>query len=108
VQGELHLTAREGELPSYAEVEQDGAWRAAMQDEIKSIEDNRTWELVELSCGYRAIELCWVYKVKKDELGAVIKSKARLGSALKGMFNSLELISKKFLLQSECEDCISQ
>jgi hypothetical protein len=58
VQGELHLTAREGELPSYAEVEQDGAWRAAMQDEIKSIEDNRTWELVELSCGYRAIELC--------------------------------------------------
>jgi hypothetical protein len=79
-----------------------------MQDEIKSIEDNRTWELVELSCGYRAIELCWVYKVKKDELGAVIKSKARLGSALKGMFNSLELISKKFLLQSECEDCISQ
>jgi hypothetical protein len=77
VQGELHLTAREGELPSYAEVEQDGAWRAAMQDEIKSIEDNHTWELVELSCGYRAIELYWVYKVKKDESGAVIKNKAR-------------------------------
>jgi hypothetical protein len=42
VQEELHLTTREGEPASFAEAEQDKAWRATMQDEIKSIEDNRT------------------------------------------------------------------
>jgi hypothetical protein len=31
-----------------------------------------------LSHGHHAIELRWVYKVKKDESGAVIKNKARL------------------------------
>jgi hypothetical protein len=42
------------------------------------VEQNRTWELVPLPASHRPISLKWVYKLKKDELGAVIKHKARL------------------------------
>jgi hypothetical protein len=56
----------------------DLAWRAAMEQELKSVEQNSTWELVPLPDGHRPITLKWVFKLKKDELGAVIKHKARL------------------------------
>jgi ABC-type uncharacterized transport system substrate-binding protein len=49
-----------------------------MRDEITSIKENRTWELIELPSGHCAIGLRWVFKQKKDESGAVIKYKARL------------------------------
>ena len=49
-----------------------------MEQELKYIEQNRTWELVPLLDGHRPIILKWVFKLKKDELGAVIKHKARL------------------------------
>jgi hypothetical protein len=42
------------------------------------MEQNRTWELVPLPVGHRPITLKWVQKLKKDELGTVIKHKARL------------------------------
>ena len=48
------------------------------QAELKSVEQNRTWYLVPLPDGHRPITLKWVFKLKKDELGAVIKHKARL------------------------------
>ena len=47
-----------------------------MEQELKSVEQNYTWELV--LDGHRPITLKWVFKLKKDELGAVIKHKARL------------------------------
>jgi hypothetical protein len=49
-----------------------------MDQEIKSVEQNRTWELVPLLDGHRPISLKWVFKLKKDELSTVIKHKARL------------------------------
>ena len=49
-----------------------------MQLELESVEKNRTWELVDPSAGHRLITLKWVFKLKKDEKGAVIKHKARL------------------------------
>ena len=47
-----------------------------MEQELKSVEQNYTWELV--LDGHRPITLKWVFKLKKDELGAVIKHEARL------------------------------
>jgi hypothetical protein len=47
-----------------------------MEQELKSIEQNHIWELVPLSDGHHPITLKWVFKLKKDELGAVIKPKA--------------------------------
>ncbi|GJV20713.1 retrovirus-related pol polyprotein from transposon TNT 1-94 [Tanacetum coccineum] len=40
-------------------------WRQAMEEEIKSIEKNDTWELTTLPKGQKAIGVKWVYKAKK-------------------------------------------
>jgi hypothetical protein len=58
--------------------EREEAWRVAMCDEIYSVECNKTWELVKLPAGHQAIGLKWVFKLKRDEAGKVIKHKARL------------------------------
>lgn len=49
-----------------------------MKTELESIENNKTWELTELPVGHKAIDLKWVYKLKKDTEGKVVKHKARL------------------------------
>ena len=49
-----------------------------MLEEMKAIEENETWQLVDPPPGCRPISLKWVYKVKRDELGAIVKHKARL------------------------------
>ena len=49
-----------------------------MLEEMKTIEENETWQLVEPPPGCRPISLKWVYKVKRDELGAIVKHKTRL------------------------------
>lgn len=77
VEAELHLAHEDGEPRSFAEAEGDAAWRAAMQ-QMDAVERNRTWELADLLAGHHAITLKWVFKLKKDEAGAVIKHKARL------------------------------
>ena len=74
---QLHLT-HAGEPTTHAEAQSDLAWRKAMEIELESVEKNRTWELVDPPAGYCSITLKWVFKLKKDEKGAVIKHKARL------------------------------
>jgi hypothetical protein len=54
------------------------AWRAAMKAEMDAVEKNHTWELADLPRGHCAITLKWVFKLKRDEVGAIIKHKARL------------------------------
>ena len=49
-----------------------------MLEEMKVIEENETWQLIDPPPGCCLISLKWVYKVKRDELGAIIKHKARL------------------------------
>nr|GEY61356.1 reverse transcriptase [Tanacetum cinerariifolium] len=53
-------------------------WRQAMEEEIKSIEKNDTWELITLPKSYKAIRVKWVYKAKKNAKGEVEKYKARI------------------------------
>ena len=53
-------------------------WLKAMQREIKSLEDNDVWELVELPSGRKPVGSKWVFKVKTDEGGKVERYKARL------------------------------
>jgi hypothetical protein len=56
----------------------DAAWKAAMDDELLSIGDNKTWEYTTLPAGQKAIGLKWVYKVKRDPEGNIVRHKARL------------------------------
>lgn len=53
-------------------------WINAMNDEIESIEENDTWELVDLPKNKEFIGVKWVYKTKYKENGEIDKYKARL------------------------------
>jgi len=67
-----------GEPSTLAEAEEDEAWRSAMRAELDSIEENGTWTLTELPRGHKPISLKWVYKLKHDAAGNILKHKARL------------------------------
>lgn len=66
------------EPSSFATTEKEKCWQLAMSQEMKSIESNETWKLTDLPRGQKAIGLKWVYKLKKDATGKVVKHKARL------------------------------
>jgi Reverse transcriptase (RNA-dependent DNA polymerase)/Integrase core domain len=66
------------EPTNFDEANKKERWRAAMQEEIESIECNNTWSLVEPVKGKKVIGLKWIYKLKKDSEGRVVKHKARL------------------------------
>lgn len=53
-------------------------WNTAMKDELKAHELNGTWELASLPIGKKVIGAKWVFKLKRDETGKVIKHKARI------------------------------
>ncbi|GJW17010.1 retrovirus-related pol polyprotein from transposon TNT 1-94 [Tanacetum coccineum] len=50
----------------------------AMQDELNEFECLEVWELVPRPDKVMVITLKWIYKVKLDELGGILKNKARL------------------------------
>jgi hypothetical protein len=77
LEGELNMISA-SEPRTFAEAEQEEAWRAAMRNEVDSIKQNQTWELIDLPQGQRPITLKWVFKLKKGETGEVVKHKARL------------------------------
>ncbi|KAL8112473.1 hypothetical protein AgCh_019977 [Apium graveolens] len=64
------------EPTSYSRAATENSWQQAMKDEIDAVEKNHTWKLTELPAGKKAIGLKWVYKVKKDANGQVVKHKA--------------------------------
>ncbi|GKA44253.1 retrovirus-related pol polyprotein from transposon TNT 1-94 [Tanacetum coccineum] len=54
------------------------SWIDAMQEEIHEFERLQVWELVPCPDKVMLIKLKWIYKVKTDEFGRVLKNKARL------------------------------
>jgi hypothetical protein len=75
---QLHLACDDDEPRSFPEAERHAAWRAAMQSKMDAVEKNRSWEFADLPRGHIAITLKWVFKLKRDEAGAIVKHKARL------------------------------
>ncbi|CAI7768115.1 unnamed protein product [Closterium sp. NIES-53] len=53
-------------------------WKNAMESELKSIEENGTWELVELPEGRKAITSKWLFKIKSDADGKIERYKSKL------------------------------
>lgn len=60
------------------EAKHEKVWREACEDEIMSIKKNKTWTLVDLPMGCKAIGLKWVFKIKRNADGSIKKFKARL------------------------------
>jgi hypothetical protein len=72
------LAAIGGEPVSADEALKDDQWRLAMMEELESIKENKTWTLVDLPRGHCLIGVKWIFKLKRDEHGDVIKHKSRL------------------------------
>ncbi|CAI7861902.1 unnamed protein product [Closterium sp. NIES-54] len=53
-------------------------WKKAMESELKSIEENDTWKLVELPEGRKAITSKWLFKIKSNADGKIERYKSRL------------------------------
>ncbi|CAI7851422.1 unnamed protein product [Closterium sp. NIES-54] len=53
-------------------------WKKATESELKSIEENGTWELVELPEGRKAITSKWLFKIKSNADGKIERYKSRL------------------------------
>ncbi|CAI7812130.1 unnamed protein product [Closterium sp. NIES-53] len=76
-------------------------WKKAMKSELKSIEENGTWELVELPEGRKAITFKWVFKIKSDADGKIECYKSRV--VAKG-YQQKEMVDYKDFLASMADD----
>nr|GEX27790.1 hypothetical protein [Tanacetum cinerariifolium] len=63
---------------TYKDALTQSCWIEAMQEELNEFERLELWELVPRPDNVMVITLKWIYKVKLDELGGILKNKARL------------------------------
>ncbi|GJU83255.1 putative ribonuclease H-like domain-containing protein [Tanacetum coccineum] len=66
------------EPKTYKDALTQSCWIKAMQEELNEFERLEVWELVPRPDKVMAITLKWIYMVKLDELGGILKNKARL------------------------------
>ena len=83
VMGEAHVYAaaiQEEPLSFNQAIESDHAadWYAAMGEELKALEKNNTWEVVDRPARQSIVDCKWVYKVKQNFDGTTERYKARL------------------------------
>jgi hypothetical protein len=94
---EYVLFSNGGELESYQEAmlyDQKNEWQKAMQEEMKSLHENHTYDLVELPKGKRALKNKWVFRCKIEPNRSQPRYKARL--VVKGIVRRRVLTLKKF------------
>ena len=77
----MHVASADAHVPkTFKEAmasEQKSQWKKAMDTEIAALKRNSTWKL-EHRAGRKAIKCKWVYVIKYDADGSIIKYKARL------------------------------
>jgi hypothetical protein len=56
----------------------DPRWRAAMNEEMKSLQKKKPWELVDRPPGKKPVGCQWIYTVKYKADGTIERFKARL------------------------------
>nr|GFB46985.1 retrovirus-related Pol polyprotein from transposon TNT 1-94 [Tanacetum cinerariifolium] len=66
------------EPKTYKDALTQSCWIEAMQEELNEFERLEVWELVPRLDKVMVITLKWIYKVKLDELGGILKNKALL------------------------------
>ncbi|GJS66486.1 putative ribonuclease H-like domain-containing protein [Tanacetum coccineum] len=66
------------EPKNYKDALTQACWIEAMQEDLNEFECLKVWELVHRLDKVMVITLKWIYKVKLDELGVILKNKARL------------------------------
>ncbi|GKA13184.1 retrovirus-related pol polyprotein from transposon TNT 1-94, partial [Tanacetum coccineum] len=63
---------------NYKDALTQACWIEAMQEELHEFDRLEVWELVPHPDKVMIITLKWIYKVKLDEMGGILKNKARL------------------------------
>jgi Reverse transcriptase (RNA-dependent DNA polymerase) len=78
--GEMYLVCllADAKTISFEEAVRDPKWKTAMDEEMKAIEKNKTWEMTDLPKGHKPIGVNWVYKKKMTLQGTIERHKARL------------------------------
>nr|GEY38915.1 retrovirus-related Pol polyprotein from transposon TNT 1-94 [Tanacetum cinerariifolium] len=66
------------EPKTYKEALTQSCWIKAMHEELNEFERLEVWELVPRSDKVMVFTLKWIYKVKLDKLGGILKNKAHL------------------------------
>ncbi|GJT91151.1 retrovirus-related pol polyprotein from transposon TNT 1-94 [Tanacetum coccineum] len=66
------------EPKTYKDALAQSCWIKAMQEDLNEFKCLGVWELVPRPDKVMVITLKWIYKVKLDELGGILKNKARL------------------------------
>nr|GFC98501.1 hypothetical protein [Tanacetum cinerariifolium] len=66
------------EPKTYKEALTQACWIEDMHEELNEFERLEVWELIPRPDKVMVITLKWIYKVKLDELGGILKNKARL------------------------------
>ncbi|GKC47058.1 retrovirus-related pol polyprotein from transposon TNT 1-94 [Tanacetum coccineum] len=66
------------EPKTYKDALTQACWIKAMQEELNEFEHLKVWDLVPRLEKVMVITLKWIYKVKLDELGGILKNKSRL------------------------------
>ncbi|PRQ17191.1 putative RNA-directed DNA polymerase [Rosa chinensis] len=70
--------SKETEPRNFEEANQSPVWKKAMHDELKALDDNRTWSIVKLPKGQKIVGAKWIYKIKFNSDGSIERHKARL------------------------------
>ncbi|CAL8083250.1 unnamed protein product [Prunus armeniaca] len=77
----MHFVKQLAEIPvpnSVTEALEDSKWKEAMNDEMRALQKNGTWELVPLPHGKKTVGYRWIYTVKLKAYRSIERYKARL------------------------------
>ena len=86
---------------SYEEAATHAGWTEAMQKEIMALQNNNTWDVVDLPKGKKVISCKWIYKTKLKADGSLERLKARL--VIRGFHSTVWCRLSRSLLSS-CEN----
>ncbi|KAM2621688.1 hypothetical protein TB2_026408 [Malus domestica] len=70
--------SQHSEPRSFEEANQSPIWRCAMLEELKALEETKTWSIVSLPKDQRVVGARWIYKTKFNSDGTIQRHKARL------------------------------